>query len=85
MAASYAAGHADEPGGSAPPAAYSTQALTDSELTALSLYGSEGGGCHAGFDCYGAQDGDGTPAISSNEQIEQTAEGIARTMGLASR
>ena len=36
------------------------------------------GGCHAGFGRYGAQDGDGTPAISSDEQINRTAEEIAR-------
>ena len=40
------------------------------------------GGCHAGFGRYGAQDGDGTPAISSYEQIDRTAEEIARMMGL---
>ena len=39
------------------------------------------GGCHAGFGCYGAQNGDGEPAISSDEQIVQTAEEIARIMG----
>lgn len=31
------------------------------------------GGCHAYFGTYGAQDGDGTPAISNEEQIELTA------------
>lgn len=35
------------------------------------------GGCHAGFGSYGPQDGDGTPTISSEEQIAQTAEWIA--------
>ena len=40
------------------------------------------GGCHAGFGRYGTQDGDGTPAISSDEQINRTAEEIARMMGL---
>ena len=30
------------------------------------------GGCHAGFGSYGPQDGDGTPAISGEEQIAQT-------------
>ncbi len=39
------------------------------------------GGCHAGFGRYGTQDGDGTPAISSDEQIDRTAEEIARMMG----
>ncbi len=35
------------------------------------------GGCHAGFGSYGPQDGDGTPTISGEEQIRQTAEWIA--------
>lgn len=35
------------------------------------------GGCHAGFGCYGPQDGDGTPAITSEEQITLTAREIA--------
>ena len=39
------------------------------------------GGCHAGFGRYGAQDGDGTPTISSNEQIARTAEEIAQIAG----
>ena len=42
------------------------------------------GGCHAGFGRYGAQDGDGTPAISSDEQINRTAEEIARIILTAS-
>ena len=35
------------------------------------------GGCHAQFGGYGPQDGDGSPAISGEEQIRQTAEAIA--------
>lgn len=35
------------------------------------------GGCHAQFGSYGPQEGDGTPAISGEEQIRQTAEAIA--------
>lgn len=35
------------------------------------------GGCHAYFGVYGAQDGDGTPTITNEEQIERTAEAIA--------
>ena len=35
------------------------------------------GGCHAGFGMYGAQKGDGTPAISTVEQIELTADKIS--------
>ena len=34
------------------------------------------GGCHAGFGTYGPQSGDGTPSISSKEQIDRTAEEI---------
>ena len=39
------------------------------------------GGCHAGFGMYGAQDGDGTPAITSEEQIRTTADMIADWIG----
>ena len=35
------------------------------------------GGCHAYFGMYGTQNGDGTPAISNEEQIMITAEEIA--------
>lgn len=35
------------------------------------------GGCHAGFGCYGPQDGDGTPTITNKEQITLTAREIA--------
>lgn len=35
------------------------------------------GGCHAYFGVYGAQRGDGTPTISAEEQIRQTASYIA--------
>ena len=35
------------------------------------------GGCHAYFGMYGAQDGDGTPSITNEEQIYRTAELIA--------
>ncbi|MBQ8804553.1 MAG: alpha/beta hydrolase [Tyzzerella sp.] len=34
------------------------------------------GGCHAYFGMYGEQEGDGTPTISNEEQIEQTANVI---------
>ena len=34
------------------------------------------GGCHAQFGFYGAQDGDGVPTITGEEQIRQTAEAI---------
>ena len=36
------------------------------------------GGCHAGFAMYGAQDGDGKPTITSEEQIAITAEEIIK-------
>ena len=31
------------------------------------------GGCHAGFGSYGAQDGDGVPTMTGEEQIAETA------------
>lgn len=34
------------------------------------------GGCHAYFGCYGFQEGDGTPTISNEEQMEQTVNAI---------
>ena len=39
------------------------------------------GGCHAQFGSYGSQDGDGTPTISGEEQIQQTVEAIAAFAG----
>lgn len=39
------------------------------------------GGCHAYFGMYGAQDGDGSPTISNEEQIYITAENIIKLMG----
>lgn len=39
------------------------------------------GGCHAYFGMYGAQEGDGKPTISNEEQIFLTAENIFKTMG----
>ncbi len=38
------------------------------------------GGCHAYFGMYGAQDGDGTPAITVEEQIRLTVEAIVNVM-----
>lgn len=35
------------------------------------------GGCHGYFGCYGMQKGDGTPTITNEEQIRQTAEDIS--------
>ena len=34
------------------------------------------GGCHAYFGMYGAQEGDGVPAITNEEQILRTVEAI---------
>lgn len=39
------------------------------------------GGCHAYFGMYGQQDGDGTPTITNTEQINQTADAIAKFIG----
>ena len=36
------------------------------------------GGCHAYFGMYGAQEGDGTPTITNEEQIYKTADEIAK-------
>ena len=38
------------------------------------------GGCHAFFGMYGAQDGDGIPTITNEEQIRITAENILKVM-----
>ncbi len=38
------------------------------------------GGCHAYFGMYGAQEGDGTPTISRDEQIRLTVEHIVTTI-----
>ena len=38
------------------------------------------GGCHAYFGMYGAQDGDGTPTITNEEQIRLTVEQIVHMM-----
>ena len=38
------------------------------------------GGCHAYFGMYGAQEGDGKPAISNEQQIFSTAEQIGKAM-----
>ena len=38
------------------------------------------GGCHAYFGMYGAQDGDGMPGITNEEQIEKTADAILENM-----
>lgn len=38
------------------------------------------GGCHAYFGMYGTQDGDGTPTISAEEQIELTVNAILKLL-----
>lgn len=101
MAASYAAGHADELSGVVLLASYSTADLSQSGLKVLSMYGSQDGvlnmdsyakyrGClpedyteivinggdHAGFGSYGAQSGDGTADVSSEEQTEIAAAAV---------
>ena len=38
------------------------------------------GGCHAYFGMYGAQEGDGKPVLSNEEQIFLTAEYIYKMM-----
>ena len=38
------------------------------------------GGCHASFGMYGAQDGDGTPNITNEEQIALTVDAIVKMM-----
>ena len=40
------------------------------------------GGCHAYFGAYGAQDGDGEPSISAEQQWEMTAQAIAEFVGI---
>lgn len=102
MSASYAGSHQDKLDGLVLLAAYSTADLSESDLSVISIYGSEDGvlnmdkyeayqtnlpddaeelliegGCHAGFGSYGAQSGDGTPLISSEEQIELTADAVS--------
>ena len=41
------------------------------------------GGCHAYFGMYGAQEGDGVPTISNEEQIALTVQAITDFMGEA--
>lgn len=101
MAASYLADHTDVYEGLILLGSYSTADLSDTDLSVLSIYGSEDrvmnqekhssnksnlpkdskefvieGGCHAYFGMYGAQDGDGTPTITNEDQIEFTVQEI---------
>jgi hypothetical protein len=102
MAASYAAKNAEDFAGLVLLASYSTENISESGLSVLSVYGSEDGvldrekyeasrknlpaqteelviegGCHAYFGMYGAQQGDGTPRLTPEEQIRITAKAIA--------
>ncbi len=101
MAASYLADNAAEYEGLILLGSYSTADLSETELSVLSVYGSEDkvlnkenyeeckvnlpaefaevvlqGGCHAYFGMYGAQEGDGTPMITQEEQIEKTVDAV---------
>lgn len=105
MAASYLADHTDVYEGLILLGSYSTADLSGSDISVLSIYGSEDkvmneekyssnktnlpkdskefvieGGCHAYFGMYGAQDGDGTPTITNEEQIEFTVQEILTMM-----
>jgi hypothetical protein len=105
MAAAYLGDNAEDYEGLILLGSYSTEDLSDDNVTVLSIYGSEDkvlnyenyekcetnlpedyqeviieGGCHAYFGMYGAQDGDGTPAITNEEQICDTAKIIAQVM-----
>lgn len=105
MAASYLSDNAEDYEGLILLGSYSTADLSDTDLSALSIFGSEDkvmnrgkyedcksnlpsklteividGGCHAYFGMYGAQDGDGEPAITNEEQIRFTVEHIVKIM-----
>ncbi len=102
MASSYLEDHHERFDGLVLLAAYSTADLSDTELSVLSLVGSEDGvmnrekydecrvnlppllteitiegGIHAYFGMYGEQKGDGTPAITPQEQITFSANAIS--------
>lgn len=101
MAAAYVADHTEEYAGLILFGSYSTTDLSETELSVLSVYGSEDkvlnkenydecktnlptefmevvldGGCHAYFGMYGAQEGDGTPTLSNEEQIAATVDAV---------
>ena len=102
MAAAYLAEEADDFEGLILLGSYSATDLSETELSVVSIYGSEDlvmnrekyeenkanlpdefsevildGGCHAYFGMYGAQEGDGTPEISNEEQIALTVDAIS--------
>lgn len=101
MAASYLSDCVDDFEGLVLLGAYSTVDLSETDLSVISIYGSEDlvmnrekyeanktnlpehfteiildGGCHAYFGMYGAQDGDGIPTITNEEQIRLTGDAI---------
>ena len=103
MAASYLEKNAEDYEGLILLGSYSTADLSETDLDALLIYGSEDkvmnhekygenksnlpedyteiiidGGCHAYFGMYGAQDGDGIPTITNEEQMHQTADAIKK-------
>lgn len=103
MAASYLADNASDYAGLILLGSYSTTDLSETELSVLSIYGSEDGilnlekyaecranlpgdftevvlegGCHAYFGMYGAQEGDGTPMITQEDQIRKTADAVTQ-------
>jgi hypothetical protein len=105
MAASYLANHVEDYEGLILLGSYSTANLSGTNLTVLSVFGSEDrvmnrekyeesksnlpnnfteyiidGGCHAYFGMYGAQDGDGKPTVTNEEQIRLTVENIVKIM-----
>lgn len=102
MAASWLESKADAFEGLVLLGSYSTVDFSKSDISVLSIYGSEDtvlnkekydeykmnlpknftefvieGGCHAYFGMYGAQEGDGNPTITNEEQIRITAEKIS--------
>ena len=102
MAAAYLAEEADDFEGLILLGSYSATDLSETELSVVSIYGSEDlvmnremyetskanlpdefsevvldGGCHAYFGMYGAQEGDGIPEISNEEQIALTVDAIS--------
>ena len=106
MAATYLEGNKDDFEGLILLGSYSTSDLSGTDLTVISIFGSEDkimnsekykenkgnlpsgfvevvieGANHAQFGSYGHQDGDGTPKISAEEQIDKTVEIILGSIG----